>query len=421
MRILHFSDAHLGAEIHGKTDPETRVHTQLQDFLTCLDFLVQTAIDEQVDLVLFTGDAYHHQRPAPLPQREFIKRLITLSEHGISVLLLAGNHDLPPVAGEASALDIVNVVKIPGVQFVRQPKTVTVMTRKGEVQLVCIPYLPRHALVDFEEERGLDEEGVHRLMVRRTEEWLRRLMRQVVPNGSPVLLAAHLWVEGAEFAGSERVLASEPIVPPSVLRNPLFAYVALGHIHRHQFIGNLTPPIAYAGSLGRLDFGEENQPKGFLLVDLKPRSKGGWEVQDLRFVHTPTRRFVTVWLDLRSEEEPMRAAETALSQNSELDGAVVRVVITVKEHQRDLVNLGRLHELLEKRVNYLAAIRVNIEGAHPTAEVRNEPEAVERLLQQDPVTLLKEWLQEQPNYRDRTERLLRLAQKLLETTDGSRR
>ncbi len=418
MRILHFSDAHLGAEIHGKPDPETRIHTQLQDFLTCLDFLVQTAIDEQVDLVLFTGDAYHHQRPAPLPQREFLRRLITLSEHGISVLLLAGNHDLPPAFGEASALDIVNVVKIPGVQFVRQPKTVTVMTRKGEVQVVCLPYLPRRALVDFEEERGLDEEGVHRLMVRRTEEWLKGLMRQVVPNGSPVLLAAHLWVEGAEFAGSERVLyaASEPIVPPSVLRNPLFAYVALGHIHRHQFIGDLTPPIVYAGNLGRLDFGEENQPKGFLLVDLAPLPNGSWGVQDLRLVATPTRRFVTVRLDLTAEADPMQAAETALSQNSELDGAVVRVFLTVKEHQRDFINLARLRELLEKRVNHLAAIQVNAPTEPSKPDVRRSPEEVERLMRQDPLSLLKEWLQEQPKeVRTREERLLRLAQQLLES------
>ncbi|MFN4179446.1 MAG: exonuclease SbcCD subunit D, partial [Armatimonadota bacterium] len=83
MRVLHFSDTHLGAEIHGRRDAETGMHTQLKDFLRCMDFMVETAIDKDVDVVLFTGDAYHFRRPDPLPQREFIKRIISLSERNI--------------------------------------------------------------------------------------------------------------------------------------------------------------------------------------------------------------------------------------------------------------------------------------------------------------------------------------------------
>lgn len=87
MRLLHFSDLHLGAEIHGRKDPETGMHTQLKDFLRCMDFMVETALERDVDAVLFTGDAYHFRRPDPLPQREFIKRIKTLSDRGIAVLL----------------------------------------------------------------------------------------------------------------------------------------------------------------------------------------------------------------------------------------------------------------------------------------------------------------------------------------------
>ncbi len=290
MRILHFSDTHFGAEIHGKRDPETGMHTQFKDFLRCLDFTVETAVDKDVDVVLFTGDAYHSPRPDPLPQREFIKRVIALSERGIPVLILAGNHDLPPAYGEASPLDIFSVVKIPGVIFVRKPDVVSLPTRKGEtLEVFCLPYLPRRALVSVDEERGLDEDRVQHLMGRRVREWIENLVRKSTQPDAPAVLVGHIWVYGAQFSGSERVLSttSEPIVPPSVLRHPRFAYIALGHIHRHQAIDGFSPPIVYAGSLGRLDFGEEKQPKGFVIVDLERTLGGQWEA-NWQFIQTPT-------------------------------------------------------------------------------------------------------------------------------------
>ncbi|MCX7642396.1 MAG: exonuclease SbcCD subunit D, partial [Armatimonadetes bacterium] len=359
MRILHFSDTHLGAETHGRKDPETGMHTQLKDLLRCLDFVVETAVNEDVDAVLFTGDAYHSWRPDPLPQREFIKRIISLSERNIAVLILAGNHDLPPAKDEASALDIFSVVKIPGVVFTRQPKVISLPTRKGELQVFCLPYLPRRSLISFEEERALDEDKVQQLMGRRVQEGLESLLQKSNQSDSPAILVGHIWVQGAEFSGSERILTSsaEPIVPPSVLRHRRFAYVGLGHIHRHQAIDDFSPPIVYAGSLGRLNFGEEKQPKGFVIVDLERTREGRWEA-NWRFVQTPTRLFLTIKLDVRNSVNPSQTAIELLNANPQIDGAVVRVHILVKEAQRDQINLSKLREILEKRADRVALIEM---------------------------------------------------------------
>jgi exonuclease SbcD len=420
MRLLHFSDLHLGAEIHGKRDPETGMHTQLKDFLRCLDFMVETALERDVDAVLFTGDAYHFRRPDPLPQREFIKRIKTLSDRNIAILLLAGNHDLPPSYGEASALDIFSVISIPGVTFVRRPDVVSLVTRRGELQVVCLPYLPRRALVSVEEERGLDDEGIQRLMGRRVQEWLENLLRKSVPNDAPLILAGHIWVQGAEFSGSERVLSSafEPIIPPSVLRHQRFAYVALGHIHRHQAFDESKPHIVYAGSLGRLDFGEEKQPKGFVVVELERTQKGNWEAS-WEFVQAPTRPFVTVRLDVRDSINPTQAAIDALNQNRQIDGAVVRVQILVKEAQREQINLGRLRELLDKRVDHISALEIRSEGMPQVDEpVSRSLEEFERILHQSPVEWLANWVdelaKEEKQIGQRKRRLIELAQKLME-------
>ena len=57
MRILHFADIHIGVENYGKIDTKSGLSTRLIDFLETYDELVSYAIDNQVDLVLFCGDA----------------------------------------------------------------------------------------------------------------------------------------------------------------------------------------------------------------------------------------------------------------------------------------------------------------------------------------------------------------------------
>ena len=60
---------------------------------------------------------------------------------------------------------------------------------------------------------------------------------------------------------------------PGSVANPAFDYVALGHIHKGQILGEY-PPAVYPGSFYRLDFGDENDAKGFYLIEIQPGSAG---------------------------------------------------------------------------------------------------------------------------------------------------
>ena len=103
MRILHFSDLHIGVENYGRIDPATGLSTRLGDFLASLDEVVEFSLNENVDLVLLAGDAYKGRDPSQTHQRELAKRLFTLTEAGIQVFLLVGNHDLPNATSRATA------------------------------------------------------------------------------------------------------------------------------------------------------------------------------------------------------------------------------------------------------------------------------------------------------------------------------
>ena len=75
MKVLHFAELHLGVENYGRTDPATGLSTCLGDFIATLDEVVDYALENGIDLVLFCGDAYKSREPSQTQQREFAKRI----------------------------------------------------------------------------------------------------------------------------------------------------------------------------------------------------------------------------------------------------------------------------------------------------------------------------------------------------------
>src|SRR4030066_1293096 len=115
LTILHFADAHIDMANYGRHDTLSGMPMRVQDFLKSLDTIVNTAIAEKVDLVLFAGDAYKDRNPTPTFQREWGRRIIRLSKAGIPTLLLVGNHDLSPAMGRANAMEEYSTLEVPHV------------------------------------------------------------------------------------------------------------------------------------------------------------------------------------------------------------------------------------------------------------------------------------------------------------------
>ena len=106
IRILHFADLHIGMENYGRMDPDTGLNGRVQDFLDRLDTVVTYAQEHDADLVLFAGDAFRTRSPSTTHQREFAHRIRQLSDAGIPVVLLVGNHDVPVMSQRASSIEI---------------------------------------------------------------------------------------------------------------------------------------------------------------------------------------------------------------------------------------------------------------------------------------------------------------------------
>jgi exonuclease SbcD len=167
----------------------------------------------------------------------------------------------------------------------------------------------------------------------------------------------------------------------SALADPRWDYVALGHIHKHQ---NLTkdqpgvPPVIYSGSIERIDFGEEGDPKGFCWVELE-RHNTHWQFVPLEH----SRPFVTLKADLRSAANPTEHVVKLIARH-DLDGAVVRVLLDFSpETEARFSETIVRDELKRVGVYQVASIRKEVEqavrarlGASP--EGLTAPELLER-------------------------------------------
>ena len=375
MRILHLSDVHIGVETYGRPATEADVDalpdsfapgvrrhgylgysTRLLDFLTSLDEVVEYATREHVDLVLFAGDAYKSRDPSQTHQREFARRVARLATQGIPVLLLTGNHDIPPTPGRATALDIFQTLQVPLVQVGSVITTHRVDTPSGPLQVVTLPWARRGALLARPEQRGTTIEEITRQVEQELGDRV-RLEAEALDPAIPAVLVAHATVAGA-VTSSERsmMLGRDYVLQRGDVALPAFDYVALGHIHKHQVLGE-RPPVVYSGSLQRVDFSEENDVKGFCLVTIDPDAPRG-ERTSWEFVPVEARPFVTVDVKVPPEsDDPTDAVLRAITRRP-VAGAVVRVRVTLP---------SELAPMLDDRT-----VRDALRGAHAVAGITRE-------------------------------------------------
>ncbi len=333
MKILHFADLHLGVENYGHIDPATGLSTRLLDFLAALDRLVDYALENKVDLVLFCGDAYKSREPSQTQQREFARRINRLATNGIPIFLLVGNHDLPNAIGRATSVEIFDTLAVENVYISNKPDIYRIPTNNGTVQVVSLPWLRRSAVLS-----QLSKEDTKNLSFDQINQRAQQILTDIIATHTanldptlPSILAAHVWVSGATI-GSEKsmTIGQEHALLLSNVANPAFDYIALGHIHRHQVL-NTEPPVVYAGSLERVDFGEEDDDKGFYLVEIESDGDTGRRKASFDFHKVEGRRFLTINVDIESQDtDPTSTVLKAIAeQEARVKDGIVRLQISL--------------------------------------------------------------------------------------------
>ena len=407
MRVLHFSDLHIGVENYGRIDPETGLSTRLGDFLYSLDQVVEFALTEGVDLVLLAGDAYKGRDPTQTHQREFAKRLNRLSRAGIPTFLLVGNHDLPAASSRATAVDIFPTLEVANVYVGNSLKNYDVSTPSGPIQVLAVPWPRRSAILSREDSRGMSIEQVRQALEERLTEGIDIEAKKLNPD-IPAIITAHVTVNGATV-GTERsmMLGQDHVLLVSALDRPQVEYVALGHIHKHQILRPDPPMVVYSGSLQRVDFSEEGDEKGFCVVDLDQTAPQGQRMTNFEFHKLDARIFVTVDVSVEPQDvDPTTTVVRAINRK-EIADAVVRVRISLAAESDAHLRETEIREALEP-AHFIASISREIVGSRRTRISPTEGEDLQ------PMQALGLYLDSRNIEGERRKQILRKAEELIE-------
>ncbi len=401
IKVLHLSDIHMGSGFsHGRTNPETGLNTRLEDFIQTLGRCIDRALEEPVDLVLFGGDAFPDATPPPYIQQAFAKQFRRLADAAIPTVLLVGNHDQHSQGQGGASLCIYRTLGVPGFVVGDRLETHRIPTCHGLVQVITLPWLTRSTLLTRPDAEGVSMGEVNQLLSDRLRVALEGEIRQLDPQ-VPTVLLAHAMVDTA-FVGAERFLAVGKgfTVPLSLLSRPCFNYVALGHVHRHQVLCE-RPPVVYPGSIERVDFSEEKEDKGYVLVELTP------EATTFTFCPLPVRPFRTIELDVTTADDPQAILLHALRPDL-IQDAVVRLIYYFRAEQIESISLPTLHEALACAHTYT----LQAELVRPQSRSRlPELETINPL---DPLQVLQVYLANRQDLQDIETDILQAAQGLFD-------
>jgi len=401
MKFFHVADIHFGIENYGKIDAKTGIHTRLSDFARNLEIVVDRAIEEQIDFFLFCGDAYKTANPTPTQQKLLAQLMLKLYAANIPIVIIVGNHDHPLSFGKAHALDVFSYLPVDGFYVFSKPDLVVVPTKSGPVQVIGIPWPLRNHIVTSQLHRFKTHQEIAASLSEKIGLIVQELAQQI-DESLPAVLAGHLTVSTGMFSGSEKcaVFGTDPLFLPSQLCLPQFDYVALGHLHKHQNLNpNHNPPLIYAGSLERIDFGERKEAKGFCRVTIEKNNENTKSCT-YDFVELSTRPMIQIEVVLDAQSNQTEQIIAAINQHT-ITNAIVKIIYHLPEGKTDRVDLAAIYQACQTAMHVVGIFPVH----KPLVRERRAALKVDM----DFATLLSHYFQTKEMLKDRAPLLIEKA------------
>jgi exonuclease SbcD len=226
----------------------------------------------------------------------------------------------------------------------------------------------------------------------------------------PTVVVGHAHVFGARV-GAERLLTmgADPIYALNTFDLPGVDYVALGHIHKHQALSYTDPAIVYSGSIDRVDFGEEGEDKGWVLVEIPEKGRAEWQFQRI-----DARRFLTINARVQSDNATEDVIKAIARQGEALRDAVVKLKIDVPAERLAELRDDEIRGLL-KGAFHIAPIERNV-----LRQVRDRWGVVDAGIQHArPIDALTFYLEHQQVDPERRDLLLKYAQRIIDPDGAS--
>lgn len=317
MKTLICGDTHIGAVFGLGKGNGSGGNTRVDDYEKSLSYVVDFAIDNNVDVFVQTGDLFEVRNPTP-EHINIADRLIKkLSDHNILTIIIMGNHDYKKM-GDSFTSSILSLPSknYPNVRLLIEPEIISCSNKNGENQsILLIPYRDRRMYAGNTSKEYTESFNQH-------IESLSGLLSDKTTN---IAVGHNFFFRGNYFDfGGMEVLAN-----PDSFKN--CELVVMGHLHEFSHIRKNSPQTFYVGSLEKTNFGDKNTDKYFLTFDSKTKETIKHKI--------PVRDLKEVELDLLPLEssEFSQYIEKNLDQEN-LSDKIIKIKVKIKEHLTSFIS-----------------------------------------------------------------------------------
>ena len=386
MKIIHTADWHLGNVFHR--------HNRVAEHRHFFGWLRDTIVQQQPDALIVSGDIFDGPNPAAEVQRLFYDFLTHLSvEHpGMSIILIAGNHDSGArlEAGE-ELLRLHNIFVRGTVWKDAEGETyfermILPLAPRGSdtAEVVCYA-LPFLRPADYP--AGLSvQDGLRHYLTN-----LDKRLKKTAFKRLPVVVAAHFYAHGALIQAhehSERLVVGGQDMVEIDTMGKAYAYVALGHIHRPQAVGNCAN-VRYAGSPLALSFSERDYKRAVNLVEIDTQG----HVETTSLFYTPLCALVS--LPERGALDPQEALSRLRSlpdaQPDDDREAYPYVEMNIRLAQPEPELRRRIGEIIEHKAVKFCRITTSTSREQSAQDDTQRPAVENSLHSQAPIDIAKQY------------------------------
>lgn len=293
MKFFHLSDLHIGKQLHG--------FSLIEDQRDMLNQILQQIEERKPDGILIAGDIYDKSAPSAEAVSvfdEFLTKLAGIPD-GPVVCMVSGNHDSGERLSYGSSLFAKHKIYIAGNAPGKEQTEIQKIEFQDEEGAVNVYLLPFFRPSYVRELAGLEE-------IKSYEDAMRGLVARMnlETDQRNILLCHQFFTNGGhepERSDSETVHVGgqENIDIAAVAA---FDYVAAGHIHRAQNIGN----VRYCGSPLKYSVSEADGEKSLTEVTLGAKGEIQVEKIPLKPLHD-VRKIQGTLAELTSKETCLAA------------------------------------------------------------------------------------------------------------------
>ncbi|WP_127844893.1 exonuclease subunit SbcD [Psychroflexus aestuariivivens] len=327
MKILHTADWHIGKKLH-KVD----LH---QDFSLFVDWLCEVIQNENIDVLLVSGDIFDFSNPSSESRTLYYQTLMKLKKFNLKIILTGGNHDSPNVLDAPkellNQLDIHVIGRMP--ENVEDCLIPILKNNEVEIVVAAIPYLRSQDLKKQYKAEDYDSkiEAIQHSIAYHFQETA-KVSKTKFPD-KPLLGMGHLYAVGVALSDSERDIQIGNLAGLEAKHfGNLYDYIALGHIHKPQKL-NAKTPIFYSGSPIPLSFSERKNDKRILIIDtetdFEPQSLSVPKFRNLKLIKGNLDDIRTKLEQVENSEEldtlieiQMQDIDFSATKNAELESLI---------------------------------------------------------------------------------------------------